>query len=250
MRYVHHIIPEDRMVSPNLEDEKKLDMQNFVDFELYHGTSTFFLPYLKNGRDSPIDAQMLKSLCTELYSLINPTNQPYVKGDNLLFAGDFNSPGSIFFAFQEIANGYENTLYNYGDLYVTVGKRSAKRHALWSPFGSEILYFIDGSIKLLKDAAAIDREQEEMLIENHRPIFDILDQRHEPVIVTFHQVELDNLETGRGETYTEEQMQIDLPSFKNEQSGKNERRGNETSYAFRLKNPEVAKIKSVEMLTR
>jgi len=163
----------------------------------FHGTSTPFARMLLGRAEGmPFPREQSMSLGEELFALCMTHVTDFFELAELFTKANSASWCSAPIALQNIASHNDSGLMAYGHVYLTLDPETAIRYACRTPYGSELLMFIQDTIRVLQVAG--DQRVEEM-ITLFPEVAAALAAPHEPVVLEVSGISVDELSTDFGD---------------------------------------------------
>lgn len=159
-----------------------------VEIIAYHGTSKLFAAMLFNDAPSPLENTGITECGKELFSIAMEYYGSLQEISPLFQKHGLLSSGPI--GLKNIAEGYSETLFSYGDFYLTTDKCKAVRYATRNPWGSEQVAIIHSAFNGLKEK---DESRVTSTLSKYPKLIAMLQLSSEPLLIEFA-IQTENIE--------------------------------------------------------
>jgi hypothetical protein len=167
------------------------------DLNFFHGTSTPFARMLiGRAGGMPFPREQSMRLAKELFALCMSHVANFFELAELFAKANSECWCSAPIALQNIATRNDRSLMAYGQLYLTLSPDIAIRYACRTPYGSELLMFIQDTIRVLQVAGD---QRVEKVIASFPEVTAAFAAPHEPVVLEVSGISVDQLSTDFGD---------------------------------------------------
>jgi hypothetical protein len=163
----------------------------------FHGTSTTFARMLLGRAGGmPFPRQQSIRLGKELFTLCMTHVTNFFELAELFTKANSKCWSSAPIALQNIAGDNDRSLMAYGHVYLTLNPDTAISYACRTPYGSELLMFLQDTIRVLQVAGD---ERVEKVIAAFPEVAAVLAVAHGPIVLEISGISIDQLATDFGD---------------------------------------------------
>jgi hypothetical protein len=164
----------------------------------YHGTSAPFVRGLLGLPDGiAFPRQECKEVCEALLHLLLERARDFGDIANVFWEAQSPWFASAPLALKNVAEQNDFSLVTYGKVYITLNRNIAIRYGCRSPYGSELLMFIEDTIRVLR---YYGEHRVEDVLRRFPGISAVWTMPHTPVILELSGIKFQQLSTEMGET--------------------------------------------------